>query len=528
MRTRSLVLVAAGGLALGAIGTWLVLASDHLENKAAFLSLALTVGLSFLVSGVIALWRRPDNRTGFLLVLVAYLWFLGALTESDNDWVFTIGVLVNSLALGAFVQLLLAYPTGRLQGRRDLWLVVSTYTLVFVGSARPAAGRRAAGLELRDLYEHDRRHQQRHRPHARPRHRQRAGARARRRRVRDRGHALLRARGALRRALGPVLGTGALVMVVLFVQLVVDTVSEDAADPLYFVFLVTFALVPVAFLAGVLRSRLARSGVADLLVELGRGVPLRDALAHSLRDPSLDLVYWLPEREQLVLPDGSPFPGGDGIRLRHDVRRNGKLVGALIHDPSLADEPELVDAVAAAAALWLENERLQAEVRAQFVFLETIVNTAPSLLMSLEPDGRIANYNTACERASGFENVEDVRHEYFWDVFISPAERNEVRERFQKNPAHPPGHLGEHVRQPPRRGVGDRLVDRAAAGRVRQRPQHHLRRARRDRAQAARDRARPRARLPQQGRPTSPRACWSSSTTRRRSSRTPSTTPSSR
>ena len=54
--------------------------------------------------------------------------------------------------------------------------------------------------------------------------------------------------------------------------------------------------MPVAFLAGVLRSRLARVGVADLLVELGRGAPLRDALAHALRDPSLDLVYWLPDR----------------------------------------------------------------------------------------------------------------------------------------------------------------------------------------------------------------------------------------
>ncbi len=309
----------------------------------------------------------------------------------------------------------------------------------------------------------------------------------------------LRARGALRRALGPVLGTGALVMVVLFVQLVVDTVSEDAADPLYFVFLVTFALVPVAFLAGVLRSRLARSGVADLLVELGRGIPIRDALAHSLGDPSLDLVYWLPEREQLVLPDGSPFQGEAGVRVRHDVRRNGKLVGALIHDPSLADEPELVDAVAAAAALWLDNERLQAELRAQFAFLETIVNTAPSLLMSLDPDGRIVNYNTACERASGFENVEDVRHEYFWDVFISTGRARRGARALREEPGPPTRHLGEHVRQPARRGAGDRVVDCAAAGRVRQRPQHHLRRARRDRAQAARDRARPRARLPQQG-----------------------------
>ena len=139
-----------------------------------------------------------------------------------------------------------------------------------------------------------------------------------------------------------------------------------------------------------------------------------------------------------MLPDGTPFPGGDDTRLRHDVRRNGKLVGALIHDPSLRGPARTRGAVAAAAALWLENERLQAEVRAQFVFLETIVNTAPSLLMSLEPDGRIANYNTACERASGYENVEDVRHEYFWDVFIAPGERDEVRERFQQNPAHPP------------------------------------------------------------------------------------------
>ena len=173
MRTRTLVLVALGGLALAAFGTALVLASDHAENTAAFLSLALTVGLSFLVSGVIALWRRPDNRTGFLLVLVAYFWFLGALAESDNDWVFTLGVLVSSLALGAFVHLLLAYPTGRLQGRRDLWLVVGTYVARPRRLPRAAAGRRAARLELPHLHEHDRRHQQRHGAHARPQRRQR-------------------------------------------------------------------------------------------------------------------------------------------------------------------------------------------------------------------------------------------------------------------------------------------------------------------------------------------------------------------
>ncbi len=437
MRTRSLVLVALGGLGLGAMGTALVLTSDRLDNKAAFLALALTVGLSFLVSGVIALWRRPDNRTGFLLVLVSYLWFLGALTESSNDWVYTLGFLVNSFTVGAFVQLLLAYPSGRLQGRRDRRLVVATYALVFVASViqllvveQPDS--ECPGCESTIAVANS-----------------------------DTAHDVvtglvsvlalglllvvlaivvtrfLRAKGALRRALGPVLGTGALVLGILLVQLVVDSFSEDWSDRLFYVFLVAFALVPVAFLAGVLRSRLARVGVADLLVELGRGTPLRDALAHALRDPSLDLVYWLPDRKQLVLPDGTEFHDDGSGRVRYDVERNGQLVGALVHDPSLADEPELIDAVAAAAALWLENERLQAEVRAQFVFLETIVNTAPSLLMSLEPDGRIANYNAACERASGFQNVEEVRHEYFWDVFISAEERDEVRARFEANPAHP-------------------------------------------------------------------------------------------
>ena len=133
MRSRTLVMLAAGGLVLGAVGTAFVLTSDHEDNKGAFLSLALTVGLSFLVSGVLALWRRPDNRTGALLIAVAYFWFLGGLTLSNNDWVFTLGVLVNSLALGAFVHLLLGFPSGGSRTARRP-LVIGAYALVFVGS----------------------------------------------------------------------------------------------------------------------------------------------------------------------------------------------------------------------------------------------------------------------------------------------------------------------------------------------------------------------------------------------------------
>ena len=411
---------------------------------------------------MIALWRRPQNRTGVLLVLVAYLWFLGALAESNNDWVFTLGVIVNSFTLGAFVQLLLAYPTGRLQSRRDLWLVIDTYVLVLVASIGQLLVDQDPDSNCPDCTSTI------------------AVANS------ETAHDLLsgvlsvlalglvlvvlaivvtrfiRAKGALRRALGPVLGAGALVMESCSFS------SWSARSP---------RMPPSrCTTSSSSHSRSCRwrscrrppqppraQRRRDLLVELGRGIPLRDALAHSLRDPSLDLVYWLPEREQLVLPDGSPFPGDDGIRLRHDVRRNGQLVGALIHDPSLADEPELVDAVAAAAALWLENERLQAEVRAQYVFLETIVNTAPSLPMSLDPMG---GSPTSTLPASWRAATRTSRMSATSTSGTSSSRlRSATRCAIASGRIRPSrGNLGEHVCQPARRGDGDRVVDRAAPG----------------------------------------------------------------
>ncbi len=81
-------------------------------------------------------------------------------------------------------------------------------------------------------------------------------------------------------------------------------------------------MVPLAFLVGVLRSRLARSGVGDLLLALGRGTPIRDALAGALADPTLEIAYWLPEQARYVSAEGKPLPeqpdgrGDDARRAR--------------------------------------------------------------------------------------------------------------------------------------------------------------------------------------------------------------------
>ena len=122
-------------------------------------------------------------------------------------------------------------------------------------------------------------------------------------------------------------------------------------------------------MSGLLHARLARSSVGNLFVEL-RAAPgpsdLRFALARVLRDPSLSLVYWLPEFGSYADDDGRavelPDPGGD--RAMTVIDRGGEPVAALLHDPSLK-EPELLEAVTAGAAIALEDAQLHVELRAR-------------------------------------------------------------------------------------------------------------------------------------------------------------------
>src|SRR5262249_6432769 len=83
-------------------------------------------------------------------------------------------------------------------------------------------------------------------------------------------------------------------------------------------------------------------------------------------DPSLELAFWLPEDRRYVGPGGDPIdPARDATRAVTFLERDGKRLAALVHDPVLLDDPELLEAVGAAASLALENARLQAELRAQ-------------------------------------------------------------------------------------------------------------------------------------------------------------------
>ncbi len=171
---------------------------------------------------------------------------------------------------------------------------------------------------------------------------------------------------AQRRVLAPVLWTGGAAFAVFLVAKGWDATGTrvDALEQLAVALLAT---VPFGFLAGLLRSRLAEgAAVSGLVRRLGQTPEpdaLRVALAEALGDPTLTLSYWLPDSERFVDAEGRTVTLDD--RAWTEVELNGRRIGAIAHDPALADEPELVRTAGAAAALALENQRLSAELRAR-------------------------------------------------------------------------------------------------------------------------------------------------------------------
>jgi signal transduction histidine kinase len=80
---------------------------------------------------------------------------------------------------------------------------------------------------------------------------------------------------------------------------------------------------------------------------------LEAALARALGDPGLRVVYG--DVPPALAPGKAVAP----------IERDSRTLASLVYDESLDDDPELVEAVSAAAALALENEQLNAELRAR-------------------------------------------------------------------------------------------------------------------------------------------------------------------
>jgi signal transduction histidine kinase len=161
------------------------------------------------------------------------------------------------------------------------------------------------------------------------------------------------------------------------------------ASPLF------LAALPVGFLVGLLRSEHEMSSVGDLVVRLSDGMlpdQLQPALARALHDPSLEVVYWLPALGWYADISGKSvsLPAPNSSRAFTVLGGPGNPVAALVYDSSLRNEPKLVDTVAAAVRLALENAGLQVQLRVQLDAVEQsrarIVEAADSERRRVERD----------------------------------------------------------------------------------------------------------------------------------------------
>jgi signal transduction histidine kinase len=334
---------------------------------------ALFVGWGFIGAGLFAWWRSPDSSIGPLMVATGFAWFLNLVTATNVPAVFIVAAILSSLYFVTAVHMLLAAPHGQALGRGDRRIVVTGYLLVTVGTIPLAlfwdprsdceacptnpflfeenktffelwntllslVGLVLIALVLRSL--------------------------------------VLRWRRATRperRLYAPMYAAGVALMIAVLAQLSVQTSGSQgrALDILFIVSVIPLALVPYLFVAAFVRTRMAQGGaVSELMTHLAeapRPGRLRDALSEALDDPTLELVYWLPDSQRYVDLRGRPYelPEDDPARAIHAVTRDEQCIAAIIYDATLGEADAHVRAVGAAASLVLLNERLEAELRAK-------------------------------------------------------------------------------------------------------------------------------------------------------------------
>jgi signal transduction histidine kinase len=133
-RTRAVVLAA---LVCGAGVVALVLSSDHQDAKAVWAVFGPAVAWSFIGVGLYAWRRRPESRIGALMVLLGFAWFPAALNLSNSPLVYSLGYVLGGLWGGVFLQLILSFPSGRLAPGVDRALAIAGY-LIFTVASIPA------------------------------------------------------------------------------------------------------------------------------------------------------------------------------------------------------------------------------------------------------------------------------------------------------------------------------------------------------------------------------------------------------
>jgi signal transduction histidine kinase len=361
----------AVGVVAGAVPLALALANEGGHQRELIAITGPLIGWAFIGTGIFAWLRHPENRFGALMTAIGFSACLAGLRVSTDPWVFVFGLLFITLQWALLYHMLLAFPGGALRGGLERVLVGLMYfssvvvhpvQVLFQDTTRlghpenpllieanrdlsVTLGRSRAWLALVLLT---------------------ALALILIRRWRE-------AHGLQRQALAPVLVSGGLVMVLLGVWYAATLayLDEDLVQGLEDARYVVLATVPFAFLAGLLRSRVAgATAVSEVVARLGDPTVRSGGVCHTLADAlegtSLEVAYWDRDRGGYVDAAGERVElPTEGNRVATPLEAGERPAAMLIYDATRQDERELVRAVGAAATLALENERLAADLRAK-------------------------------------------------------------------------------------------------------------------------------------------------------------------
>jgi len=372
---RAALPVGFGAAALAALlgPSWVTSAPPELR-----LSIIAT-SAAYFVTGYVARRRLPSRRIGTLLLVAAVAFLMSVFQGSDlppyqgSDLPLLLGLGFAGQLIGTSLQvfLLLTFPEGKLRSRHHDAATIVVLGLIGFAYATFIALFNAERAGLSEGAN----------PFYLPATAPIAGALASLATL-ALGTAFVaialllvgrwrRSSRPARRTLAPVVVAGCLSSGFgVTAMLIGSGLSRDAAVALNVGQTVAYAAVPFGFLLGLLRLRMARGTVADVIVELG-DMPapkaLSEALGSALGDPTLAVVHWSPEHEAYVDANTVPvdLDSIDSGRAVTRLERDGRPMAAVLHDPALAEDPGLVAAVGAALRLAVDNERLAAEVRSQ-------------------------------------------------------------------------------------------------------------------------------------------------------------------
>jgi DNA-binding CsgD family transcriptional regulator len=237
----------------------------------------LAIGWSFLAAGLVAWKQRPENRLGLLMTLSGVVWF-----GRDFDWFGSwladhMSELSQNLFLALLVHEILVSPYGITRSRLERALVISAYALAVLAyppsevsdTANTVLSAIALALVPIVIYA-----------------------------VVERW---LRAGGEERRALRPLVLIGPPVLVVAGLSIAVDYIGislTSTGDTILDWCALMYTAIPLAFLLGVLRTRLHRALMSRLLTELSGGAKFEDDALRSAAEAARRAL-----REEEPLPN---------------------------------------------------------------------------------------------------------------------------------------------------------------------------------------------------------------------------------